>query len=289
MAYQTLLVERRGPVGWLLFHRPHAGNAMDAAMMAELPRAWRELDEDSNVRCIVVSGSGKAFQTGLDMAALARDKASLRESSRRTRDAALELTGWHLGVTTPVVVAVNGVCAGGGLHFVVDADVVIAAAHATFLDPHVSVGQVSAWEAIGLTHRIAATVAARIALIGVHERLDAHRARQLGLVSEVVEADSLQQTAQRVAEAIAANDPLATRRIKQALWRTTELGRTAAQAAALDGAATHPARPETGSAAPAPGSAATEPVVAATVAAAARADAGRTTSFDTSVNDRGEQ
>src|SRR5690606_36420305 len=116
MAYQTLVVERRGPVGWLLFNRPRAGNAMDAAMMAELPRAWRELDADPDVRCIVVSGSGKAFQTGLDMAALARDPASLRESSRRTRDAALELTGWHLGVTTPVVVAVNGVCAGGGLH-----------------------------------------------------------------------------------------------------------------------------------------------------------------------------
>lgn len=232
MAYQTLVVRRRGPVGWLLFDRPAAGNAMDAVMMAELPRAWRELDADEAVRCIVVSGRGKAFQTGLDLAALARDPASLRESSRRTRDAALELTGWHLGVTTPVVVAVNGVCAGGGLHFVVDADVVLAARHATFVDPHVSVGQVSAWEAIGLVRRTAAAVAARVALVGVHERLDAERARQLGLVSEVVDGERLEEAAQQVAEAIASHDLANLRRVKQALWRSTELGRTEAVAAA---------------------------------------------------------
>jgi enoyl-CoA hydratase len=224
VAYQTLVVERRGPVGWLLFNRPRAGNAMDATMLAELPRAWRALDDDDEVRCIVVSGNGRAFQTGLDMAALARDPESLREASRRTRDAALQLTGWHLGVRTPVVAAVNGVCAGGGLHFVVDADVALAARHATFLDPHVSVGQVSAWEAVGLTYRIAATAAARLVLAGAHERLDAERARQLGLVSEVVDGDGLRDAAQRVAEAICQNDPAAVRRAKRALWRSVEGG-----------------------------------------------------------------
>lgn len=233
MLYQTLVVERRGPVGWLQFNRPEAGNAMDAVMMAELPRAWRELDEDDQVRCIVVSGMGKAFQTGLDLVALARDPASLREASRRTRDAALEFTGWHLGVTTPVVAAVNGVCAGGGLHFVVDADLVLAARHAVFIDPHVSVGQASAWEAIGLMRRMSAAVASRIALIGVHERLDAERARQLGLVSEVADGAELPTVAQRVAEAIAANDVATVRQIKRNLWRSMEMGRTDAMTVAI--------------------------------------------------------
>jgi enoyl-CoA hydratase len=232
LVFATLAVQRRGPVGWLAFNRPDVGNAMDAVMMAELPRAWRELDADPEVRCIVVTGRGRAFQTGLDVAALARDPASLRESSRRTRDAALQLTGWHLGVRTPVVAAVNGVCAGGGLHFVVDADVVVAARHATFVDPHVSVGQASAWEAIGLARRGAAAVAARVALTGVHERLGAERARQLGLVSEVVEANELAQHAQRLAELIAGNDPAATRAAKRALWRAMELGLSDARAAA---------------------------------------------------------
>ncbi len=231
MTYETLVVERRGPVGWLVFDRPKAGNAMDAVMMAELPRAWRELDADDEVRCIVVSGRGRAFQTGLDMAALARDPASLRESSRRTREGALQLTGWHLGVRKPVVTAVNGVCAGGGLHFVVDSDVVLAASHATFLDPHVSVGQVSAWEAIGLTHRLPAAVAARLVLIGAHERLDAARARRLGLVGEVVDGAELLDAAQRVAETIARADPEVAGELKAALWRSLDRGLTAARTA----------------------------------------------------------
>ena len=74
MAYETLRVERRGPVGWLVFDRPEVGNAMNATMLAELERAWQELDADPAVRVIVNTGEGKAFQTGLDVAQLSRDR-----------------------------------------------------------------------------------------------------------------------------------------------------------------------------------------------------------------------
>src|SRR6185312_6175033 len=100
-------------------------------------------------------GEGRAFQTGLDVVQLARDPAALREQSRRTKRAELRLTAWHNGVGKPVIAAVNGTCAGGGLHFVADADIVIAASDASFLDPHVSVGQVSAYESIGLARKAA--------------------------------------------------------------------------------------------------------------------------------------
>ena len=221
--YRTLTVERRDAVGWLMFDRPQSGNAMDATMMTELPQAWRELDNDPAVRCIVVTGRGRAFQTGVDVVALSRDRDSLREQSRRTRDADLAITGWHLGVHTPVVAAVNGVCAGGGLHFVVDADVVLASSAATFTDPHVSVGQASAWEAVGLTRRIPAGVAARLALVGIHERLDAHGALRHGLISEVVAPEDLDAAAQALAERIADADPEVTQARKAALWRAEEL------------------------------------------------------------------
>lgn len=201
---------------------------MDAAMLDGLPSAWRELDADASVRAIVVTGRGRAFQTGLDMAALAREPGSLRAASRRTRDGDLQLTGWHLGLATPVIAAVNGVCAGGGLHFVVDADIVIASTAASFLDPHVSVGQASAWEAVGLARRIPASIAARMVLTGRHERLGAARALQLGLVSEVVEPGALEAAAQRAGERIAAADPRIARAVKRALWASTETGRTAA-------------------------------------------------------------
>jgi enoyl-CoA hydratase len=228
-----LIVERRGRVGWIVFDRPKAGNAMDAAMLARLPQAWRELDADHGTGAIVVTGSGAMFQTGLDMGALARDPASLRDSTRKTAQAQLEMTGWHLGVRTPVIAAVNGVCAGGGLHFVVDADIVIASSAATFLDPHVSVGQTSAWEAIGLTSRVAATVAARLVLAGRHERITAARALEIGLVSEVVEPEELAGRAQRLGELIAGDDPARVRAVKRALWAAVELGRTAAMELAM--------------------------------------------------------
>ncbi|MGH9049343.1 MAG: enoyl-CoA hydratase/isomerase family protein [Acidimicrobiia bacterium] len=223
MPYETLIVERRGPVGWLVFDRPEAANAMDATMLAELGAAWRELDDDPEARVIVNTGNGRAFQTGLDVAQLSRDRDALREQSRRTRDNQLRLTAWHNRVWKPVIAAVNGVCAGGGLHFVADADIVIAASNATFLDPHVSIGQVSAYETIGLARKSPMGSVLRMALLGSHERVDAERARQLGIASQVVEPpEILHDEAQALAERIASNSPEVMRTTKQALWNALE-------------------------------------------------------------------
>jgi enoyl-CoA hydratase/carnithine racemase len=228
-ATPTLLVERRGPVGWLIFNRPQAGNAMNAAMIEALPGAWAALDEDPAVRVIAVTGAGRAFQTGLDVVQLSREPAALREMSRRTKRADLRLTGWHLGVTKPVITAVNGVCAGGGLHFVADSDIVLAASTATFLDPHVSVGQASAFETIGLARRASFGPVARMALTGAHERVSAADARRLGWVSEVVPPGELRDAAQRLGEVIARNDPGAVAAVKRALWRSLETHLTEAR------------------------------------------------------------
>jgi enoyl-CoA hydratase len=234
-SYATLLVERQGPVGWLIFNRPQAGNAMDATMLAELELAWTELDADPGVAVIVNTGEGRAFQTGLDVVQLAKDPAALREQSRRTKRATLRLTAWHNDVSKPVIAAVNGVCAGGGLHFVADADIVIASASASFLDPHVSVGQVSAYETIGLARKIAFESVMRMALLGRAERLGAQRAYELGLVSEVVDPDELRSHAQRLAELVAKNDPAQLRAAKRALWGALEMGLTDAYRASAQG------------------------------------------------------
>jgi enoyl-CoA hydratase len=232
MVYETLLVERRGPVGWLVFDRPDAGNAMDATMFRELEAAWRELDDDPMVRVIVNTGNGRAFQTGVDVVQLGRDKQALREQSRRTRDAELRLTAWHNHVWKPVIAAVNGVCAGGGLHFVADADIVLASSNASFVDPHVSLGQVSAYETIGLVRKSPMEPIVRMALTGAHERIDAGRARQLGILSQVVDPpDGLRDAAQELAEKIARNSPAAMRATKRALWGALELGLTDASRA----------------------------------------------------------
>jgi len=228
MSYRTLQVERRGTVGWLVFDRPDRGNAMDATMLAELEGAWRELDADPTVRAIVNTGNGPAFQTGLDVEQLAGDPDALREQSRRTKRAELRLTAWHNQVWKPVIAAVNGTCAGGGLHFVADADIVIAAAGAAFLDPHVSLGQVTAYEAIALVRKSPMEPIVRLALAGRQERIGAERARQLGILSEVVGEERLRERAQEVGEMIARNSPAALAATKRALWGALEVGLTEA-------------------------------------------------------------
>jgi enoyl-CoA hydratase len=227
-SFETLEVRREGHVGWLVFDRPDRGNAMDATMLAELEQAWHQLDADPEVRVIVNTGNGPAFQTGLDVGQLARDPDALREQARRTRRAELKLTAWHNQVWKPVVAAGHGVCAGGGLHFVADADVVIASSGATFLDPHVSIGQVSAYEVIALARTSPMEAITRMALAGRHERLSAERARQLGICSEVVEPVLLRERAGELAGRIARNSPAAMAATKRALWGALEVGLTEA-------------------------------------------------------------
>jgi enoyl-CoA hydratase len=226
-SYSTLLVERNGPVGWLIFNRPAAGNSMDAVMLDELEEAWRDLDADPAVRVIVNTGEGAAFQTGLDVVELSRDPDALRKQSGRTRRAELRLTGWHNDVWKPVITAVNGICAGGGLHFVADADIVLASSSASFLDTHVSVGQVAAFELIGLARRMPFEAVLRMALVGRHERMSADRALSLGMISQVVDPpERLREEAQALAEKIARNSPAAMAATKRALWGALERGLT---------------------------------------------------------------
>jgi enoyl-CoA hydratase len=228
-------VRREDGVGWLVFDRPQAGNAMDATMFRELERAWTELDRDPAVRVIVNTGEGSAFQTGLDVKQLAGDPEALREQSRQTRRSELKLTAWHNKVRKPVIAAVNGLCAGGGLHFVADADIVIASSAASFVDPHVSLGQVSALEGIALARQSPMEPILRMALVGRHERISAQRAYELGIVGEVVEPDQLRPAALALAEKIAKNSPEAMAVTKRLLWNALEVGLTDAYRAAWQG------------------------------------------------------
>src|SRR4051812_39077375 len=148
MAFETLKVERHGPVGWLIFDRPDQLNAMNNAMRDELADAWKELDADPAVRVIVHTGEGRAFQTGVDVSEIAGDGVGMERYRRSLEDWDLHFTAWHQEVWKPVITAVNGICAGGAFHWVAEADIVIAASDAQFFDPHVSVGQVVAGGAI---------------------------------------------------------------------------------------------------------------------------------------------
>jgi enoyl-CoA hydratase/carnithine racemase len=227
MPYEHLIVERHGPVGWLINNRPEQLNAMNSAMRDEFGDAWNELNEDPDVRVIVHTGEGRAFQTGVDVTEIATDGVGFERYRQSVEDWDLHFTSWHQHVWKPVITAVNGICAGGGFHWIADADIVIAASDAQFFDPHVSVGQVVAIEAIGLMRKMPAEAVMRMAFVGRYERMTAERAYELGMISQIVDPpDKLREVAQELAETIAKNSPAAMAATKRALWGALEHGLT---------------------------------------------------------------
>jgi enoyl-CoA hydratase/carnithine racemase len=227
--YTSLIVERHGNVGWLINNRPEQLNAMTAQMREEFADAWKELDADPDVRVIVHTGNGRAFQTGVDVTEIATDGVGFERYRQSVEANDFHFTAWHQKVWKPVITAVNGICAGGGFHWVADADIVIAASDAQFFDPHVSVGQVVAMEAIGLLRKMPAEAVMRMAFLGRYERMSAQRAYELGMVSQLVDPPArLREEAQALAEKIARNSPAAMAATKRALWQAMEHGLTEA-------------------------------------------------------------
>jgi len=223
--YSCLKVERHGPVGWLINNRPAQLNAMTALMRDEFADAWKELDADPEVRVIVHTGEGRAFQTGVDVTEIASDGLGMQRYRQSVEDNDFHFTAWHQHVWKPVITAVNGICAGGGFHWIADADIVIAASDAQFFDPHVSIGQVVAMEAIGLLRKMPSEAVMRMALVGRFERVSAQRAYELGMISQIVDPpERLRDEAQALAEKIARNSPAAMAATKRALWQAMELG-----------------------------------------------------------------
>jgi enoyl-CoA hydratase/carnithine racemase len=226
-SFDHLVVERRGPVGWLVNNRPDQLNAMNAQMRDEFAVAWSELDADPEVRVIVHTGEGRAFQTGVDVSEIAGDGVGMERYRESVANFDLHFTSWHQQVWKPVITAVNGICCGGGFHWVADADIVIAASDAQFFDPHVSIGQVVAIEAIGLMRKMPAEAVMRMAFMGRYERMSAARAYELGMISQVVDPPGdLRTVAQELGETIARNSPAAMAATKKALWGALEMGLT---------------------------------------------------------------
>ena len=213
---ECFLVARDGPVLVVTLNRPEKLNAFSRADRIELAEFWGRVRADADVRCVIVTGAGRGFQTGADVSGLAGPRSGLGDG---LDDELAFLPGRRIEV--PVVVAVNGVCAGGGLHWVADADIVIAGQSASFLDSHVNVGQVTGIEPASLALRMPVPAIARMVLVGSHERIGAEQALQLGLVTEVVADEELLPRARQLGAWIAAASPAALR-ISRRLLRELE-------------------------------------------------------------------
>jgi enoyl-CoA hydratase/carnithine racemase len=194
------------------------------------------------VRVIVITGTGdRHFCTGADVSQIAST------GSTPSGGGSLEAVAWtpiQNDIWKPMICAVNGLVAGGGLHFVADADIVVAADHAAFMDTHVNIGQVGALENIGLAHRMPLGAVMRMTLQGRDYRLPALRAYELGLVDELVPAGELAGAARAIAVSIAANSPRAVELSKRAIWGSIGVPREQALAQAWTVAQSHWTHPD---------------------------------------------
>lgn len=211
-----LKIERQGRVLVVTIDRQDRMNALNQAVHDRLRETWMALKGDRTVRSIVITGAGdRAFCTGMDLQDFAERggprpvKADVHEELRQTP---LECDIW-----LPTIVAVNGVCTGAGLHFLADSDVIVASATASFLDTHVSVGQVAALEPITLLPRIGLGNALRLVVLGRKGRIGAEDALRISLVDEVVEPEQLRERAMELAEIAACGSPAAVEASKRAI------------------------------------------------------------------------
>ena len=216
----TVAVELEEGVVTVTLDRPEVYNAFDPTMVSELAGLWKAVRDDERARAVVLTGRGeKAFCTGIDRSSVeefAFDPLAYEDPGRLLGPKSQEL--WK-----PVVAAVNGMACGGAFYLLGEADVVLAAEHATFFDPHVTYGMVAAFEPILLLRRMPFGEVLRMALAGNHERLGAETAQRLGLVSEVTSAEDLLPAAQRLAAIFAASPPHAVQATLRTLWAAKDL------------------------------------------------------------------
>ncbi|MDQ6696982.1 MAG: enoyl-CoA hydratase-related protein [Actinomycetota bacterium] len=206
-------------VGWVTLNRPEVHNAFDEQTQAELSALWRALRVDDEVRVVVLTGAGdKAFCTGMD-----RSSPTFGFDPLTYVDPGRLLGPKSQGLWKPVIAAVNGMACGGAFYMLGESDVIIAAEHATFFDPHVTYGMVAVYEPILLAPRMPFGEVLRMALTGTHERMSAQRAMLAGFVSEVVPATELRDAAQRLAAIIAAQPPHAIQATLRTLWAARDL------------------------------------------------------------------
>lgn len=226
-SYQTVLFEVVDHVATVTLNRPDRLNAFNQLMVDEFGELWARVRADDDVHVVVLRAAGdRAFCTGVDVG----------EGLRKTENIWIkEDPGAGLGpkqnqVWKPVIAAVHGMVAGGAFYWLNEADIVIGSTDATFFDPHVSYGMTSALEPIGLARRIPLGEVMRWALIGLDERMSAERAREIGLVSELVESDQLWARADELARIIAAKPTAAVQGTVKAVWETLDMDRATAQA-----------------------------------------------------------
>jgi methylglutaconyl-CoA hydratase len=205
MPFTHLLVRRDGPVEHLTLNRPEVRNAFNGEMIAELSEWAVARHADLRIRAAVLRGAGPVFSAGGDLAWMAETIEYTREQNLRDAEALCRMYGRLDTLPFPLVGCVHGAALGGGSGLAAVCDIVIAARGAVFGFTEVRLGIVPAVISPFVVAKIGQSAARELFLTGM--RFSAERAREIGLVHAVVEADALETELRRVVDGILACGP----------------------------------------------------------------------------------
>jgi enoyl-CoA hydratase len=214
MNYENVIVDKDGAVGIVTLNRPQALNALSYGLVKDLSLAMQELDQDSDVRVIVVTGGEKVFAAGADIKEMA-DKGPFDAP-------VLERLAYRdkiNKIAKPVIAAVNGFALGGGCELAMSCDIIVASENARFGQPEVNLGIIpGSGGTQRLTHVLGKHRAMELVLTG--DMLTAADAAALGLVNRVVPNELVLEEAKNIAKKIAAKPALAIKAAKEAVLKS---------------------------------------------------------------------
>ncbi|MCH2123048.1 MAG: enoyl-CoA hydratase-related protein [Pirellulaceae bacterium] len=201
--------DRHGSIEILTLNRPEVRNAFNSELAVQLYDALMELEENDEVRAVVLTGEGeKSFSAGADLKALA--KGDLGNTGRNI--SLVHVCRYDFSI--PLIAAVNGTCLAGGFELALACDLIVAVEDAVFGLPEAKRGMLAgAGGVTRVAQRVGLAPALEIILTG--EPITADRAYELGLINRVVSRENLLDTAIGLAETIAGNAPLAVQRAKK--------------------------------------------------------------------------
>ena len=215
MEFKNLTVEIKENIGWLKMNRPEALNALNTETLNELYSAIESLYEDDAVNVIVITGEGKAFVAGADIAEM-KDMDALQ--ARKFSQTGQRVFAKVENIEKPVIAAINGFALGGGCELAMACDIRVASEKAKFGQPEVGLGVIPGFAGTQRLTRICGIGKAK-ELIFSGDMIDASTAEKIGLVDKLVPPESLIQEVEKLARKIAGNGPVAVRMAKNVINR----------------------------------------------------------------------
>ena len=218
MNSSTVLVEKKDKIGSITFNRPDKLNALNTLAFQEFIAALHEVDQDNEIRVVIITGSGRAFSAGLD----------LEEATKGPSESALQVApiqdsvAWipHImrNMKKPVIASINGPAVGAGFTIALACDIRIASEEARMSAPFVRVGLIPE---LGSTYNLPRLigVAKACELVFTGKMIGANEAREIGLVNEVVAKDDLEAATYKMATEIAQAAPIPLQLAKKALYQ----------------------------------------------------------------------